>query len=60
LGTTGDPLFYRTWTLLGLPCIHLPFTHGRNGLPIGLQLVGAYGDDHRLLAAAHWVHARLS
>ncbi len=59
LGTTGDPLFCRTWTLLGLPCIHLPFARGRNGLPIGLQLVGAYGDDHRLLAAAHWVHARL-
>jgi Asp-tRNA(Asn)/Glu-tRNA(Gln) amidotransferase A subunit family amidase len=59
LGTTGDPLFCRTWTLLGLPCIHLPFARGRNGLPIGLQLVGAYGDDHRLLAAAYWVHARL-
>jgi Asp-tRNA(Asn)/Glu-tRNA(Gln) amidotransferase A subunit family amidase len=58
-GNTGDPLFCRTWTLLGLPCIHLPFARGRNGLPIGLQLVGAYGDDHRLLAAAHWVHARL-
>jgi Asp-tRNA(Asn)/Glu-tRNA(Gln) amidotransferase A subunit family amidase len=57
--TTGDPLFCRTWTLLGLPCIHLPFARGRNGLPIGLQLVGAYGDDHRLLAAAHWVHTRL-
>jgi Asp-tRNA(Asn)/Glu-tRNA(Gln) amidotransferase A subunit family amidase len=60
LSTTGDPLFCRTWTLLGLPCIHLPFARGKNGLPIGLQLVGAYGDDHRLLAAAHWVHARLS
>jgi Asp-tRNA(Asn)/Glu-tRNA(Gln) amidotransferase A subunit family amidase len=59
LGNTGDPLFCRTWTLLGLPCIHLPFARGKNGLPIGLQLVGAYGDDHRLLAAAHWVHARL-
>jgi Asp-tRNA(Asn)/Glu-tRNA(Gln) amidotransferase A subunit family amidase len=58
-GNTGDPLFCRTWTLLGLPCIHLPFARGRNGLPIGLQLVGAYGEDHRLLAAAHWVHARL-
>jgi Asp-tRNA(Asn)/Glu-tRNA(Gln) amidotransferase A subunit family amidase len=58
-GNTGDPLFCRTWTLLGLPCIHLPFARGRNGLPIGLQLVGAYGDDHRLLAAAHWVHSRL-
>ncbi len=59
LGNTGDPLFCRTWTLLGLPCIHLPFARGRNGLPIGLQLVGAFGDDHRLLAAAHWVHAKL-
>ena len=57
---TGDPLFCRTWTLLGLPCIHLPFARGKNGLPIGLQLVGKYGDDHRLLTAAHWVHARLS
>ena len=59
LGGTGDPLFCRTWTLLGLPCIHLPFARGKTGLPIGLQLVGAYGDDHRLMAAAHWVHARL-
>ena len=59
LDATGDPLFCRTWTLLGLPCIHLPFGYGKTGLPIGLQLVGAYGDDHRLMAAAHWVHARL-
>jgi Asp-tRNA(Asn)/Glu-tRNA(Gln) amidotransferase A subunit family amidase len=59
LAGTGDPLFCRTWTLLGLPCIHLPFTHGKTGLPIGLQLVGAYGDDHRLMAAAYWVHQRL-
>jgi Asp-tRNA(Asn)/Glu-tRNA(Gln) amidotransferase A subunit family amidase len=59
LGSTGDPIFCRSWTLLGLPCVHLPFARGRHGLPVGLQLVGAYGDDHRLLAAAHWVHARL-
>lgn len=60
LDGTGDPVFCRSWTLLGLPCVHLPFAHGRNGLPVGLQLVGAHGDDHRLLAAAHWVHERLS
>ena len=59
LTQTGDPLFCRGWTLLGLPCIHLPFARGRSGLPVGLQLVGAYGDDHRLLAAAQWVHERL-
>ncbi len=51
-GSTGDPLFCRTWTLLGLPCVHLPFAYSQNGLPVGQQLVGAYGDDHRLLAAA--------
>ena len=59
LDTTGDPLFCRTWTLLGLPCIHLPFARGKADLPIGLQLVGAYGDDHRLMTAAHWVHRQL-
>jgi Asp-tRNA(Asn)/Glu-tRNA(Gln) amidotransferase A subunit family amidase len=57
---TGDPLFCRGWTLLGLPCIHLPFARGQQGLPIGLQLVGRFGDDHRTLAIAHWVHERLT
>ena len=59
LDFTGDPVFCRTWTLLGLPCIHLPFFKGSTGMPIGLQLVGAYGDDRRLLAAAHGLHTRL-
>jgi len=57
---TGDPLFCRSWSLLGLPSVHLPFTTGSLGLPIGLQLVGHHGDDHKLLAAAHWVHQRLT
>ena len=60
IGATGDPLFCRGWTLLGLPCVHLPFARGRHGLPVGLQLVGRAGDDHRLLAAAHWCWERLS
>ena len=59
LQSTGDPLFCRSWTLLGLPCIHLPFAYGKNGLPIGLQLVGQFGEDHQLMLAAHWVHERL-
>jgi Asp-tRNA(Asn)/Glu-tRNA(Gln) amidotransferase A subunit family amidase len=59
IDATGDPLFCRAWTLLGLPCVHLPFTRGRHGLPIGLQLVGRWGQDHRLLATAQWVHDRL-
>lgn len=60
LAATGDPLFCRGWTLLGLPCVHLPFATGAHGLPVGLQLVGRAGDDARLLAAAQWCMARLT
>ena len=57
---TGDPIFCRPWSLLGLPCVHLPFGTGATGLPVGLQLVGRHGEDHRLLAAAQWCMDRLS
>ncbi len=56
---TGDPVFSRTWTLLGNPCIHLPFDTGRLGLPIGLQAIGRFGSDARLLQAARWMHRQL-
>jgi Asp-tRNA(Asn)/Glu-tRNA(Gln) amidotransferase A subunit family amidase len=49
---TGDPLFCRSWTLLGLPCINLNVSTGPNGLPIGIQLIAAYGQDQFLLSAA--------
>jgi Asp-tRNA(Asn)/Glu-tRNA(Gln) amidotransferase A subunit family amidase len=49
---TGDPLFCRSWTLLGLPCINLNISTGPNGLPIGVQLIAAYGQDQFLLSAA--------
>jgi Asp-tRNA(Asn)/Glu-tRNA(Gln) amidotransferase A subunit family amidase len=60
LAKTGDPQFCRAWSLLGLPCVHLPLGRGRHGMPIGLQLVGRRDDDARLLAWAHWVHERLA
>jgi len=56
---TGDPLFGRVWTMLGTPCVHLPFATGPQGLPVGLQAIGRRGDDHKLLAMAHWMHERL-
>ena len=60
IDATGDPVFCRGWTLLGLPCVHLPVGRGRNGLPIGLQAIGRYAQDHRLLVAAHWIHEHLT
>jgi Asp-tRNA(Asn)/Glu-tRNA(Gln) amidotransferase A subunit family amidase len=59
IAATGDPLFCRGWTLLGLPCVHLPFAIGASGLPVGLQLVARAGQDRRVLAAAQWCMARL-
>ena len=56
LGMTGDPLFNRIWTLLRVPCINIPVATAANGLPLGLQVIGAYGNDAHALAAAHWLH----
>lgn len=59
LDATGDPVFCRVWTLLGLPCVHLPFATGQGGLPVGLQAVGRFGAERSTLAAAKWMHQRL-
>ena len=42
-----------------LPCLHLPLGVGRHGLPIGLQLIGRFMDDERVLQAGAWLHSRL-
>jgi Asp-tRNA(Asn)/Glu-tRNA(Gln) amidotransferase A subunit family amidase len=60
LGNTGDPLFNRSWTLLGSPCIALPFNTGPFGLPLSVQLIGKHGSDDRLIAWARWIEARLA
>lgn len=59
LATTGDARFCRLWTLLGLPCLHLPVGTGPAGLPLGVQLVAPHNDEGALLGAARWVAERL-
>jgi Asp-tRNA(Asn)/Glu-tRNA(Gln) amidotransferase A subunit family amidase len=49
---TGDPIFCRIWTVLGLPCINLNVATGSNGLPVGVQLIAGPGKDRFLLSAA--------
>jgi Asp-tRNA(Asn)/Glu-tRNA(Gln) amidotransferase A subunit family amidase len=51
--STGDPVFCTLWTLIGFPSVNLPLLAGADGLPIGVQLIGAYGRDERLLRTAH-------
>ena len=55
LDTTGSPIFCTLWTLTGAPAITLPLLRGANGLPLGVQLVAAKGDDGRLLRTAGWL-----
>ncbi|HRA77362.1 MAG TPA: amidase [Burkholderiaceae bacterium] len=52
---TGDPLMCTLWTFCGMPAISLPLLQGADGLPIGVQLVAARGDDARLLRTARWL-----
>ena len=50
---TGDPLFCRQWTALGVPCLSVPLLHeSATGLPYGPQLVMSRGEDQRLLEVA--------
>jgi len=60
LGNTGDPIFNRFWTLLGTPCIALPFNSGPFGLPLSVQLIGPRDKDDQLIAWARWVERKLS
>ena len=60
LGNTGDPIFNRMWTLLGVPCVTLPARWADNGLPTGVQLVGWIGNDPRLMACAAFLERALA
>jgi amidase len=60
LDMTGDPVFNRMWTLLRTPCVNVPAAVAENGLPVGVQVIGAFGCDVETLAAAHWVHQTLT
>jgi len=60
LASTGDPVFNRAWTLLGVPCITVPHGRGPRGLPLGVQLVARHEADMTLVAWAGWSARALS
>ncbi|MCP2259853.1 amidase [Streptoalloteichus tenebrarius] len=61
----GTPMtYYREWmrscswlTTAGVPCLSVPFAFTRDGLPVGVQVVGAPGDDLGVLALGHAIEA---
>jgi len=59
LDATGDPVFNRLWTMLGVPAVSIPVASGPSGLPIAVQLIGAWDRDRDLLAIAHSIEQRV-
>jgi amidase len=52
LDDTGDAVYCTPASLLGAPAIAIPAGRSARGLPLGVQLVGAWGRDPALLEAA--------
>lgn len=59
LKSTGNPIFCTIWTYCGMPCISLPLLQGKNGLPVGVQLVSSLFDDERLFRNASWLASKI-
>ena len=55
LETTGSPAYNRLWTLLGTPAIAIPGARNAENMPLGIQLVGGFARDIRLLSIAAWL-----
>jgi len=60
LTNTGNTMYQGPWTSCGLPAITLPSGLSASGVPLGLQLVGAYMGEAGLLGAARWCEEALS
>jgi Asp-tRNA(Asn)/Glu-tRNA(Gln) amidotransferase A subunit family amidase len=54
LSSTGDPIFGRVWSLLGLPTVTIPYAVGPTGLPIGIQAVARASADQMLMSFTAW------
>jgi len=55
LDATGSPVMNTIWTFCGTPAINVPLLQSPEQLPIGVQVVGAKGDDARLFRSTRWL-----
>lgn len=55
LASTGRAIFNRLWTMTGDPAIAVPGMRDDAGLPLGVQVIGPFGQDHKALAGAHFI-----
>lgn len=49
IGATGDGRLNGPWTHAGVPTLSIPAGRNADGLPMGVQIAGAFGDDETLL-----------
>ena len=56
---TGDAEYCAPWTFVGAPAVTLPAGFGKNGLPLGIQIVGRYREDLHVLRVAKWAETVL-
>ncbi len=52
LQSTGDHRMNAIWSYTGLPVVTIPVAVNELNLPLGVQIVGRYGQDERLLQTA--------
>ena len=52
IAATGSPMMNLPWTHTGMPAVTIPAGKAESGLPLGLQLVGHFGADERVLGWA--------
>ncbi len=57
LTDTGDAAFCVPWSFHGVPAINLPSGWSAAGLPLGLQVVGGFGNDKKMLEVAAWAES---
>lgn len=58
LESTGNAIFQKIWTLVGVPAVTLPVLKGPNGMPIGLQVIGRKRQDNELMRHARWIEGK--
>jgi Asp-tRNA(Asn)/Glu-tRNA(Gln) amidotransferase A subunit family amidase len=59
LADTGDAMFCAPWSFLGVPAVTVPSGKSQDGLPLGFQVVGRWGDDLPTLQTAAWIETAL-
>jgi Asp-tRNA(Asn)/Glu-tRNA(Gln) amidotransferase A subunit family amidase len=56
---TGDPVLSRPWQALGFPALTVPGLATPEGLPLGLQVIGAPRAESALLRTGDWLETPL-